>query len=147
MVSAPRGPCMMKRAHKRVFKLTAFVIAWLLVVSDRAAVQPGCLHGPGESARERARREAAAAFLREVHTAQERRRQELGRYGRVSEIADPADIPIGFVPKTFVDESGYVVQLVDVCDPCGFTLFPDDRGAILEAYPVATEDVRRSGSA
>jgi hypothetical protein len=31
------------------------------------------------------------------------------------------------------------VQLADVFDPCGFTLFLDDRGLILEAHPVAAD--------
>jgi hypothetical protein len=137
---------MLTHARKWVFNVTALVIAWFVVASDGAAVQPDCLHGPGESARERARRDAAAAFLRDVHAGQERRWQELGRYGKISDIADPGDIPTGFVPKTVVDESGYVVQLVDVFDACGFTLFSDDRGLIFEAHPVATEDVRRSSS-
>jgi len=118
-------------------------LALLCTPADLRAQQ--CLHGPDESAAERARRRAAVVFLQEVNAAQARIQRERGSFVPLVEAVSLAAVPVGFVPRLVFDRWGYVVTLKDALDPCGFALVSDHDGLIYEARPVADDGEAASG--
>jgi hypothetical protein len=128
----------------------------LLALAWPAGAQQ-CLHGPDESASERARREAALAFVDQVNAAQKMAQDTQGAYVALGDAVSPGDVPLGFVPRLTVDQWSYTISLKDLFDPCGFAFFSDQDGRVYEARPVSragdasarsrvSSDERRVGS-
>lgn len=123
----------------RVLKAAAKRAFVILVLSLPTSVQAQeCLHRSGESSDQRARREAAIRYLETVHAAQAASHQTHGRYLPLIEASGIDRTPVGFLPRLLFDRWAYLISLKDFFDPCGFTLFSDERGVIYEAYPTAT---------
>ncbi len=109
----------------------------MLLVLARAAEAQQCLHAADESASERARREAAVAFVDRLNAAQKNAQATQGAYVALSDAVSLGDVPLGFVPRLTFDRWSYAVSLKDLFDPCGFALFSDQDGVVYEARPAA----------
>ena len=129
------------RQHMRVLTAAAKHAIVILVLLLPTSVQAQeCLHKGGESADQRARREAAIRYLETVNRAQATSQQAQGTYVPLNETAGIDRTPIGFLPRLLFDRWAYLISLKDFFDPCGFTLFSDERGVIYEAYPTAISE-------
>jgi hypothetical protein len=117
-----------------VARLIIATLATLLSISANVVAED-CLHKDGESADQRARREAAIRYLLAINTAQARVQADRGTYAALSELPGFASVPVGFVPRLLFDRWYYVIKLSDFFDPCGFTLFLDEHGVIYESHP------------
>jgi hypothetical protein len=111
-----------------------FTVLLAIVLSDATRGQT-CLHGPDESARQRARVTAAMAFIRDVHEAQSRAYRERDTYVPLREAMSVAEVPTGFLPRLTAGRWSYAIIMKDGFDPCGFALVSDQDGVIYEASP------------
>jgi hypothetical protein len=112
------------------------VIAAAILVAVVLTPAPGgaqlCTHKGAESEDQRARRDLAARFVAQVNATQALSQRERGTY---APLQAHGDIPVGFVPRLVFDRWSYVLSLKDLFDPCGFTLFSDERGVVYDGYP------------
>jgi hypothetical protein len=115
----------------------AFAALVLVLLLAPPAAAQRCLHGPDESASERARREAAIEFAAEVNAAEGAAQRARGTYVALTDAVALGRVPLGFVPRLTFDRWSYVLSLKDLFDPCGFALFSDQDGQIYEGRPVA----------
>jgi hypothetical protein len=106
-----------------------------VLLSASSVQAQDCLHRANESVSQRARREAAIRYLAALNQAQAASQQKQRAYLSLSEAAGSEYVPVGFLPRLLSDQWGYLVSLKDFFDPCGFTLFSDDRGVIYESHP------------
>ena len=106
-----------------------------------------CLHGADESVAQRARRQAAIRYLRDVNAAEARLQQQRGTYGSLveAEANGSRNVPFGFVARLTFDRWSYAVILKDVLDPCGFSLFSDQDKEIYQAHPMAQANLEQPG--
>lgn len=126
----------------------ALIVAVALVAA--ADFQPErCLHGADESVDQRARRQAAIRYLRDVNAAEARLHQQRGTYAPIAdaEATGNTSVPFGFVARLTFDRWSYLISLKDVFDPCGFTLFADHDNVIYEAHPIVQGDLTQSAAA
>jgi hypothetical protein len=72
-----------------------------------------------------------------VNAAQAAWQRENATYVPLSETPGIDRAPFGFLPRLVFDRWGYLISLKDFFDPCGFTLFSDERGVIYESHPSA----------
>ena len=107
-----------------------------------------CLHGADESVDQRARRQAAIRYLRDVNAAEARLHQQRGTYGSLveAEATGFRNVPFGFVARLTFDRWSYAIILKDVLDPCGFSFFADQDNVIYEAHPIAQGNLMQSGT-
>ena len=115
--------------------LRGFVILVLSLPTSVRAQE--CLHKGDESVDQRARREAAIRYLETVKRAQAVSQRTQGTHVPLNEASGIDRTPVGFLPRLLFDRWAYLISLKDFFDPCGFTLFSDERGVIYEAYPMA----------
>jgi hypothetical protein len=122
---------------KRGLQLPLAAVVTGLLLSASSVNAQDCLHQTNESVNQRTRREAAVRYLATVNEAQAASQKKQGAYLPLDEASGIASVPVGFLPRLFFDRWGYLVSLKDFFDPCGFTLFSDDRGVIYESHPSA----------
>ena len=108
-----------------------------LLMTAMAGYGQTCLHGADESQGERARREAAMRFVRQVNDAEASLPIGPERFRPLGSLTGLGSPPVGFVPRMTVDDWGYVIVVKDLLDPCGFGLFSAEDAVIYEARPVA----------
>src|SRR5688572_4272284 len=101
----------------RVRNLAAVTIGVVLIAA--ASQAQTCLHGPDESAYQRARRDAAIRFVQQVNDAENILRLKRGKFGHLDELSGIGSPPVGFVPKVTVDGWNYTVVVKDFFDDCG----------------------------
>lgn len=110
----------------------------LLATADAARAQQ-CLHAQLETSEDRIRRERAIDVARRVHAAQHApapfRAPGTPRYRPLEELPALSPVPEGFDLQFLTDGRGYIVSLKDRRDPCRFTVFSDQDGAIYAAMP------------
>lgn len=124
-----------------IVRPAAKVAFLVLVLSTPSGVlAQECLHKADESADQGTRRQAAIRYLAEVNAAQTRSQQERGRYLPLNEVLGIDHTPVGFLPRLLFDHWAYLISLKDFFDPCGFTLFSDERGVIYESHPTAINE-------
>jgi hypothetical protein len=99
---------------------------------------PACLHGPGETPADAARRQGAVGVMRAINTAQAQafamNRAYLNFRGLTDSGLPPR--PVGFATQLTVEGSTYALLLRDTSDPCRYTLFSDQEGLIYVGAPL-----------
>lgn len=125
-----------------------FVIALLIAsLAQSGAQRPAasqsrnCLHGSGESAAEKQRREGAIRLARAVIDA-ETVAKRTGRYVPAAQLPNLPETPSGFKMQITTDGATYSFSAKDTLDLCGFALFTDQDGFIYEAAPVNRPGIR-----
>lgn len=82
------------------------------------------------------RRRLAIELMRAINTAQATWMTRLGRYGTPEEVS-PAQVPPSDIVTSIVTAGDrYSVLIRDTTDPCGRTLFSDQRGVIFVGTPL-----------
>jgi hypothetical protein len=103
-----------------------------------------CLHGSGEQAADRARREQAVRVARQINHAEGaaslRGPSQPRRYvplddPRIASSSIPA-APDGFKLRFYTDGESYAFSLKDVRDRCSYSVFSDQDSRIYEALPM-----------
>lgn len=102
------------------------------------AVQ-SCLHGAGESADNRVRRQQAVDYATKVNVAETMLtigpRQATRGYRPLEELPNLPPLPGGFDVQFHTDEQTYTFSLKDARDPCHYAIFSDQDKLIYEALP------------
>ena len=103
-----------------------------------AQAQPVCLHGPGETPADAARRQNAVGVMRAINTAQAQTFAMNRAYLNFRELTDAGlpPRPAGFSTQLTVEGSTYALLLKNTSDPCGYTLFSDQEGLIYVGSPL-----------
>jgi hypothetical protein len=104
-----------------------------------AQPQPVCLHGPGETPADAARRQDAVRVMRAINTAQAQAFAMNRTYLNFRDLTNSglAARPVGFATQLTVEGSTYALLLKDTTDPCGYTLFSDQEGLIYVGSPLS----------
>jgi hypothetical protein len=100
------------------------------------AQEPTCLHGPSEVSAERARRQAAVGFARQLNTFESAAYNQDHRYRGAGELPDLSAAPDGFRVQLSSDGSTYTFSIKDARDSCHFAYFSDQHGLIYTATPI-----------
>jgi hypothetical protein len=100
------------------------------------AQESTCLHGPSELTAERARRQAAVQFARQLNTLEHAAYNQDHRYRSPGELPDLPEAPDGFRAQLSTDGSTYTFSLKDARDSCHFAYFSDQQGLIYTATPI-----------
>ena len=103
-----------------------------------AQPQPVCLHGPGETMADAARRQDAVRVMRAINTAQAQAFAMNRTYLNFRDLTNSglAPRPVGFATQLTVEGSTYALVIKDTTDPCGYTLFSDQEGLIYVGSPL-----------
>jgi hypothetical protein len=133
---------------KRMLMMTTFVLFAVPAWAQQ------CLHGPGETTEESARRRAALSAMRLINTVQATKGPDVPRYLSHDELAaaaarsrqSAAAAKLNFKPgeellpgwelKLDVTENGYWFMIKDTKDPCGFAFVSNQEGLIYTAEPI-----------
>lgn len=115
--------------------LAVILGAGLMTITPSAA-QGTCLHGPGESPEQAARRRQAVGFARQVHNAQLKAHQSTRAYLSGEQISSTSKAPEGFEFRLSSDAGGYAFSVVDKSDPCRFGYFSNEQGLIYKGEPL-----------
>ena len=94
-------------------------------VAQQSSATITCLHGPNESAEQRDGRVAAVRVARMINSAEANGRSP---YRALPMLNVP--VPAGWEAHLTTDGTSYAFSVKDATDPCGFTLFSDERGLI-----------------
>lgn len=99
---------------------------------------PACLHGPGETPVDAARRQNAVGVIRAINTAQAQAFAINRAYLTFRALTDSGlpPRPVGFATQLTVEGSTYALVVKDTTDPCGYTLFTDQEGRIYVGSPL-----------
>jgi hypothetical protein len=134
--------------------LEILLTATLLTAARTAQPASGCLHQPGQEAREnRDRSVAALAAARAINTAEASVAGKQARPGGARKYATreelqasvdsarynlspSAEITPGFKLTLDVFDRGYWFEIVDTKDACGFRYVSNQNGVILAAQPI-----------
>lgn len=110
-----------------------------------------CLHGEGETAEQRARRNAAVGAARAINTAQSEEKRRGGPFRTLPELGfnmtalsdqrfkdafKTGEFVPGFSTRHTTDGQTYAFTVVDETDPCRLAYFSDDRGVIFQGQPI-----------
>ena len=97
-----------------------------------------CLHGPGETPADAARRQDAVRVMRAINTAQTQAFAINQVYLNFRDLTTSGlpPRPAGFLTQLTVEGSTYALLVKDAADPCGFTLFSDQEGLIYVGSPL-----------
>jgi hypothetical protein len=139
----------------RLFALT--IVAGVAALAPGAGLAQTCLHGQGETAANRERRQQAIRVANGINLAQAQAlrfdTQRRG-YRPLNELANVPLPPRGFTIQFHTDSETYSVAIKDTLDPCRYAVFSDQDRFIYEAIASrqgmivpATEDDGRSGAA
>ena len=106
-----------------------------------------CLQSADESVDQRARRQTAFRYLRDVNAAEARLHQQRGTFASLvdAEATGLSRVPFGFVARLTFDRWSYAVILKDVLDHCGSSFFADQDGVIYAARPITEGNLLQSG--
>jgi hypothetical protein len=96
-----------------------------LLARQPSPTRASCWHGPNESAEQRDRRVEAVRVARMINSAEVNGRQP---YRALETLNVP--VPAGWEARLTTNGTTYAFSVKDTEDPCGFTLFSDDRGVI-----------------
>jgi hypothetical protein len=94
-----------------------------------------CLHGPDETATERARREQAVLYAQRLNAAEQSGFPAGRTYRRPDEFLSLPTLPAGFVLQSHTDGRSYAFSLKDGRDPCRFAIFSDQHGYLYAGVP------------
>jgi hypothetical protein len=111
------------------------ILVGAMLLSPAAAFAQNCLHGSGETAGERARREQAIQFARHVNAAEKLGIAPQRKYRPLGELPNLPRVPAGFVVQFHTDGSAYMFSLKDSRDPCGFAVFSDHESDVYATMP------------
>jgi len=121
----------------RIYVCIAAAIALMLGTLSTTqllwAQQRACLHGPGETAADAARRQGAIRLARAINTAQSRTG---AKYQPLAELPGLPGVPTGFGVHLAATADGYLLSIKDATDPCRYTLFSDHEGLIYIGAPL-----------
>ena len=121
------------------FLITVVLAAGLLIgaplIVASSQSQP-CLHGPGETPDQRARRQGAIGLARQINTAESRVISSTGVYVGLSGLPTVGQPPAGFDANVSTDGTTYAFSVKDTLDACHFALFSDQMGLIYNATPL-----------
>jgi len=105
----------------------------------QGSLQRNCLHGPIESAADRARRQQAIEYATKVNLAETGAtigpRQLPRGYRPLDELPNLPAAPAGFAIQFHNDERSYTLSLKDTRDACYYAIFTDQDKLIYEAVP------------
>jgi hypothetical protein len=102
-----------------------------------SAQAPQCRLGTAQTPQETQRRAPAVNFVRAVANAQVKFMSENGRYGTLEELSGMPDLSTGtFATSLIATAKQYSILVKDSSDPCGYTLFSDQRGLIFIGAPM-----------
>jgi hypothetical protein len=121
------------------FGLAAAVLAARMVGVPivLSAQQPACLHGPEQTADQKARVQQAVFLARQINTAEARASMQAGvKYMPREELAGVGGIPAGFDLHLSADRRSYAFSIKDTTDPCRFAMFSDTDGLIYNGTPM-----------
>jgi hypothetical protein len=111
------------------------ILVGALLLSPAAAFAQNCLHGPGETAGERMRREQAIQFARQVNAAEKLGIGPQRKYRPLGELPNLPRVPAGFVVQFHTDGTAYTFSLKDSRDPCRFAVFSDHESDVYATMP------------
>ena len=104
------------------------------------AQQPMCLHGPGETAEQVARRRQALGFTRHINNLEAAAgAANAGMYQPADRLPITQSLPSGFQLRLSTSGRSYAYSVQDTADPCKFGYFSDEMGLIFRG------EVIRSG--
>ena len=113
------------------FKPILFALSLAASAAPAAAqnLAPSCLHGPDETAANRARRQQAVQYAAKVNAAEGRSVPRLQKYRPLNELANLPPLPAGFDIQFYTDGLTYTFSLKDTRDACHYAIFSDqDQG-------------------
>jgi hypothetical protein len=112
---------------------TVAAFALLIAGAVGPTAAQDCLHGPGESSAQQARRDQALAVAARINLAQSMAAPGQGRrYRPLEELPNVPPPPPGFELRFQTDGRRYAFSLKDRLDPCGYAVFSDDEREIYE---------------
>ncbi len=121
--------------------MARYLFALIVVVSvGTGAFAQECLHGPGETSAQRARREQALSVARQINVAEATivgPRTGQPRYRPLEELRNVSPTPAGFDLQFFSDGESYGFSLKDRVDPCHYAIFSDADKRVYEGSPRA----------
>jgi hypothetical protein len=94
-----------------------------------------CLHGAGETAADRARREQAVQYAAKVNAAESRSVPRVQKYRPLDELPNLPPLPAGFDIQFHSDGLTYTFSLKDTRDACHYAIFSDQDKLLYEAIP------------
>ena len=109
--------------------------AALVNVQPTRAQPQACLHGVNETPAQRARRQQALRFTREINTAEAAASRTAGTYQPLTALqlsVPPGDFTVDLV----TNGTGYVFSVKDTEDACRFSFFSDQVGLIYVGQPL-----------
>ena len=112
----------------------AGAIGWSAAAQQPAT--PTCLHGPGETAAQAARRRAALDLARKVNTTETQAHFQGHTYYALSDLPGLAAEVSGFNVQLSTDGASYTFSVKDTLDACRFAYFSDQEGVIYAATPL-----------
>ena len=118
--------------------LTALAVACVLgwTAAAQTPATPACLHGPGETPAQAARRRAALDLARKVNTTEVQAHFQGHTYYAISDLPGLASEVNGFKVQLSTDGATYTFSVKDTLDGCGFAYFSDQEGVIYSAAPI-----------
>jgi hypothetical protein len=101
------------------------------------AQAPACRRGMDQSPEESRRRGTAINLVRAIHSAQAATMSRTGRYGGFADLSGVPDLSTGiFDTRVIAAGKEYSILVRDTSDPCGYTLFSDQKGLIYIGAPL-----------
>ena len=94
-----------------------------------------CLHGPDETAPDRARREQATLYAERLNAVEQSSFPAGRTYRRPEELVNLPPLPPGFLLQFNTDGRSYAFSLKDERDPCRFAIFSDQKGYLYAGIP------------
>jgi hypothetical protein len=104
--------------------------------AESAQDRKTCLHGPSETADQRARRVAALEFARQVNTFEAAGKRQAQSYYAIGDLPGLPPMPEGFVARLSTDGASYAFSVKDTLDACHFAFFSDQDGVVYTATPI-----------
>ena len=115
---------MRRKARRSYAALGAVILAGVVASANLNSTQAPACGAPAAHPR----RGDAVLLARQINTAQARAFQETKGYQALEMLG--VTVPVGSLVHLVTNESGYIFTIKDTHDPCGFSVFSDQKGVI-----------------
>jgi hypothetical protein len=116
--------------------VVALAVAGALGFAAVPEQPPACLHGSSSTPENRARRDAALQYARQLNTFEAAGKNQAQRYYAIEDLPGLPALPDGFKARMSTDGASYAYSVKDTLDPCHFAFFSDQDGLIYNATPI-----------
>jgi hypothetical protein len=94
-----------------------------------------CRHDSSATQADRMRRDQALVLARAINQAEGLAAQKTREYQPLAALPNLPSVPVGFLVRLYVDDSGYMFSIKDDRDPCHYGIFSDENGRLYEMSP------------